>query len=211
MPRRPHLALLRSWRIIDGVMNPPHRKRWYHVDYGGVVVGLLFGALSLTPSLLPRPIIVQGIIAGMSFAFGYAFGALLWFIGKRVVMWRPPELVRRYAWWYVLAAWVVGAIALAAATVEWQNDVREHVGAEPISGENWVSFAFAGLFTTLACLGIGRLIKFGATDSYARFHRYFSARREPQRARTLSLAGSSVVVMAGISTVSALIMAGGLT
>lgn len=191
-------------------MKPANRPRWYHVDYGGVVVGLLFGTLSLTPSLLPRPIIIQGVIAGMSFAFGYAVGVFLWFVGKRIVRWRPPMIVQRYAWWYVLPAWLVGVLALGVSTVEWQNDVREHVGAEPISSENWVSFTFAALFTTVGCLAVGRLVKFGAKDSYARFHRHWTPRREPKRARQLSLVGSAVVVAAGITTVSVLITAGGL-
>lgn len=188
----------------------PHRPRWYHVDYGGVVLGLLFSALSLTPSLLPRPIVLQGVIAGLSFAFGYAVGALVWYVGKRIVRWRPPSIVQRYAWWYVLAAWIVGALALGSSTVEWQNDVRAHVGAEPISSENWIAFAFASLATAVACLAVGRIVKLGARHAYRLFHGHFSERRTPARARTLSLAGSGIVVMAGISTVAMLVTAGGL-
>jgi uncharacterized membrane protein len=191
-------------------MELTHRRRWYHVDYGGVVLGLIFGALSLTPSLLPRPIVAQGVIAGLSFAFGYMVGALLWFLGKRLIRWRPPQLVQKSAWWFVLAAWVVGAAALAVAAVEWQNDVREHVGAPALSGENWLKFTIAAFTTAVACLGIGRLVKFGAQDSYRRFYRRLAPTRSVRRTRTLATLGSSVVVLAGIGTVSALLMTSGL-
>jgi uncharacterized membrane protein len=188
----------------------PHRRRWYHVDYGGVVLGLVFGGLSMTPSLLPRPITAQGLIAGLSFAFGYMIGALLWFVGKKVVTWRPPQLVQKYAWWFVLVAWIIGAVALGVAAVEWQNDVRAHVGAEPISGENWLQFTIAAFVTVAACLGIGRLVKFGAQDSFRRFHRALSPRHTPKRALVYSTLGSAVVVAAGIGTVSALLVTSGL-
>src|SRR6187402_692180 len=102
-------------------MSTPSRHRWYHVDYGGVVLGLVFAALSLTPSLIPRPIAAQGVIAGLSFTAGYMFGALSWYLAKRLVTWRPPARVQKYAWWYLLAAWLVGAITLAFAAVSWQN------------------------------------------------------------------------------------------
>jgi uncharacterized membrane protein len=187
-----------------------HRRRWYHVDYGGVVLGLVFGGLSLTPSLLPRPIAAQGLIAGLSFAFGYMVGALLWFIGKRAVTWRPPQAVQKYAWWFVLVAWLIGALSLAVAAVEWQNDVRAHVGAEPISGENWLQFSLAAFVTAVVCLGIGRLVKFGAQDSFRRFHRAFSPRVSRRRALVYSTLGSGVVVAVGIGTVSVLLVTSGL-
>mgnify|MGYP005811095729 CR=1 FL=1 len=191
-------------------MDQPHRRRWYHVDYGGVVLGLIFGGLSLTPSLLPRPVSAQGVIAGLSFAFGYMIGALLWFIGKRIVTWRPPQFVQKSAWWFVLVVWLVGAVALAFAAVTWQNDVRAHVGAPAISGENWLQFTLAALVTAVACLGIGRLVKFGAQDSFRRFHRTFAPRYSRRRALTLSTLGSAVVVVIGIGTVSALLVTSGL-
>ncbi len=40
----------------------------------GVLVGTVFFAVSLSPSLLPRPFAVQGILSGVSFALGYGLG-----------------------------------------------------------------------------------------------------------------------------------------
>ena len=42
----------------------------------GLVVGTLFFALSLTPSLLPRSALIQGLVSGILFAVGYGLGVL---------------------------------------------------------------------------------------------------------------------------------------
>ena len=51
------------------------RMRWIgRFSVVEVLVGTLLFALSLTPSLVPRPPLVQGLIAGVSFSAGYAVG-----------------------------------------------------------------------------------------------------------------------------------------
>ncbi len=51
-----------------------------YISTAGLIVGILFFALSLTPSLIPRPAVVQGLLSGCVFAVGYAVGAILfWF------------------------------------------------------------------------------------------------------------------------------------
>ena len=48
----------RLWRQLD------------HLSTGGWLLGLLFLALALTPSLIPRTFVVQGILCGCAFAAG---------------------------------------------------------------------------------------------------------------------------------------------
>lgn len=192
------------------IMSPATRPRWYHVDYGGVVLGLIFGALSLTPSLLPRPIVAQGIIAGLSFAFGYMVGALLWFLAKRIVRWRPPDAVQRFAWWYLCTAWIIGAVVLAILVVQWQNDVRVHVGAPTISTENWVAFTVAALITSVSCLVVGRIIRLGARAIHGWFHRRLAPRFSPRTAVATSGLGTGVIVTACIAALVALLVTSGL-
>jgi uncharacterized membrane protein len=40
----------------------------------GLLVGAVFFAFSLTPSLLPRPFLIQGALSGVSLAAGYGLG-----------------------------------------------------------------------------------------------------------------------------------------
>ncbi|MGJ4116650.1 alpha/beta hydrolase [Corynebacterium macclintockiae] len=54
------------------------RDQWEaHVDPGGVLVGALLFAASLTPSLLPRDWLFQGVVAGISGGTGYTVGVFL--------------------------------------------------------------------------------------------------------------------------------------
>ncbi|MEE4638367.1 MAG: alpha/beta-hydrolase N-terminal domain-containing protein, partial [Wenzhouxiangella sp.] len=68
------------------VANAVMGGRWLHLSVVGVIFGTLFFAFSLTPSLLPRPFAIQGLLAGLSFAAGYGLGvAAVW-------AWRYLEL-----------------------------------------------------------------------------------------------------------------------
>ena len=42
----------------------------------GLVVGALFFAAALTPSLIPRSPLLQGVLSGVCFAIGYGLGVL---------------------------------------------------------------------------------------------------------------------------------------
>ncbi len=100
----------------------------------GSCAALVLLALSYSPSLLPRPALMQGVIAGISMAAGYGVGVFGAWIGKRVTSWRPAPHTRRIIWVCVAAA----ALAVFAAAVvigtSAQNDVRAllHMGATSV-------------------------------------------------------------------------------
>src|SRR5262249_5749726 len=57
------------------------KEPWHSFSTGGLLLGRLFFAASLPPSLLPRTFLAQGVLAGCSLAAGYgigAFGSWLW-------------------------------------------------------------------------------------------------------------------------------------
>ena len=60
-------------------------RAWWRLDPGGLIIGVAAIALSMTPSLLPRPAILQGVVSGVSFAIGYAVGVAST-IGASVVL-----------------------------------------------------------------------------------------------------------------------------
>jgi uncharacterized membrane protein len=56
-----------------------------HFSFPGMVLGVGFVCMSLTPSLLPRNWLVQGLVSGLSAATGYGLGTVLgWLFGKVV-------------------------------------------------------------------------------------------------------------------------------
>src|SRR5690242_8460803 len=57
------------------------RRLWHSLSAAGLLLGTLFFAASLTPTLLPRGFLTQGIVSGFSLAAGYGvgvFGRWLW-------------------------------------------------------------------------------------------------------------------------------------
>ena len=69
-------------------------------SYGGIVGALVFFGFSLTPSLLPRSPLLQGLVSGLSIAGGYGLGALLFWAGPKAIVVaadgaRPPHRLDR--------------------------------------------------------------------------------------------------------------------
>jgi uncharacterized membrane protein len=100
----------------------------------GVLVGTVFFAVSLSPSLLPRPFAVQGILSGVSFALGYGLGV------AGLMLWNflhLPVAGQRLAHILALAG---GALCLVVALAflwqwsTWQNTIREMMGMEEAVG-----------------------------------------------------------------------------
>src|SRR5690606_7259837 len=62
-------------------------KRWIpNFSFPGLLVGVLFLAASLTPSLIPRDPLLQGILGGLVMALGY----LSWRIVE--LLWRAADM-----------------------------------------------------------------------------------------------------------------------
>ena len=80
--------------------------RWLpRYPWSGVTGALLLGCSSLTPSLLPRGWLLQGIIAGLTAAIGYGLGvAVAWFVAE-VTDRRLSAGSRRLAWRALAPAW----------------------------------------------------------------------------------------------------------
>ncbi len=54
------------------VVRQPLEKYWQSFSYIGLVIAALFFSASVTPSLLPRPYYVQGLLSGFAIAIGTA-------------------------------------------------------------------------------------------------------------------------------------------
>lgn len=124
----------------------------------GLVIGALFVAGSLTPSLIPRSPQIQGILAGFCFAAGYGVAVLAG------ALWRYLQLPRMTDRQARLLVPAMGAVALVIVTVfllrsaEWQNDIRAAMTLPPAEGV--APFVVAGLGTAVASalLILGKLL-----------------------------------------------------
>lgn len=105
---------------------------WSSFSFVALVAATLFFAASLTPSLLPRPFVVQGVLSGFALAVGYGVGVLL------VAAWRffefpdPPDRVQ---WWgkRIATAAVAAVVVLVLwRDVVWQNSIRQLMAMPPV-------------------------------------------------------------------------------
>lgn len=121
----------------------------------GLLLGLLFLAASLTPSLIPRGAVLQGVLGGVVLALGYLSGRILeglwWLADMPVLRGRPRPVVTLAA---TLAVLVLLAISLGYSQV-WQNDLRARMGMEPTRGGSLATMLAiaAALFLVLYALG----------------------------------------------------------
>ena len=65
----------RPKRGLRSILHRP-RRRPFRYTLTGLAGAVLFLCLSLTPSLLPRTGVTQGLISGITAAFGYGVGVL---------------------------------------------------------------------------------------------------------------------------------------
>lgn len=142
----------------------------------GLILGTLFFAASLTPSLAPRDFLVQGVLAGTCFAAGYGIG----------VLWRAlwdymelPKLAPRlqYLLNLVLAgASVVVAIAFLGRAAEWQNSIRVLMRMEPVDSAHPLKVCLLAIATFVVLLLLAKLFRRIARFLSDRIHRYLSRR-----------------------------------
>ena len=101
-------------------------------SYVGLAFGTLFFCVSLTPSLLPREFIVQGIESGFALAIGYGVGvSFVWLAQLFEVPQLPPKWERMTKRVTTGCVGVIVVVALYRATV-WQNSIRELMEMPPL-------------------------------------------------------------------------------
>ena len=113
------------------VASAPPRRPWWKLTWLGTVVGVLAFGAALTPSLLPRPWIFEGVIAGFGFALGYGVGNVVaWLLRGPLHLREPTASFMRWAWRALAVLGPIAAIYFLLLGVGWQNEVRTLVGME---------------------------------------------------------------------------------
>lgn len=103
------------------------------LNYPGLVLATLFFALSVTPSLVPRDWLFQGLISGINAAIGYGLGCVLEWIFRRWVRARipipsPSDRLRYGIKATVLVACVLVAGLMLIQSARWQREITSLMG-----------------------------------------------------------------------------------
>ncbi|GIG53371.1 alpha/beta hydrolase [Demequina activiva] len=125
----------------------------------GLVVGLYFFAISLTPSLLPRAGYVQGINSGVAFMVGYGIGTSAYAIYRFLGVPRATGRVRMALILVALALIGVQAGVAIWAYVGWQNQVRLNFGMDPLSPTVWPVIVVTAALVAAPLLVIARSLR----------------------------------------------------
>jgi len=136
-----------------------HRWKWWRLNYLGLVGALLFIGLALTPSLLPRPWLFIGLIAGIAAAIGYGIGTFLSWAIRRLVHRELPHSIKRVAWWALAVLGTLWFIAAVIAGGRWQNQVRVLVGEPEDPAANLIAIAVITFVLAAFLMLIARSIR----------------------------------------------------
>ena len=137
-------------------------KLFAPLSYGGILGALVFFGFSLTPSLLPRSPLLQGLVTGVSIAAGYGLGALVFWAASKATSWRPSPRGRRVAWIALAVAGVAFVVPWLYVGGVWNNQTRELMTLEP--GSPWSPAAALpiALLIWVILLAIARLLRWAA-------------------------------------------------
>ena len=142
--------------------------RWLRLDALGLALAVAFGSLAMTPSLIPRTWLVQGLASGLSAAVGYGLGTLVWFgirrthgglrLFARARTW-VPRRVRAVAWPLLLAVAALVVLVALSAGVGWQRELALLVGMEPPTSLGYARAVPTGAVVAAVPIAFVRLVR----------------------------------------------------
>ena len=124
----------------------------------GLLIAATFFALSLTPSMVPRPPELQGALGGVVAAIGY----LSWWLTVVVAAWFGVTREQPLPRWMRRALWTLAAIAVAASVwmaPAWQGSIREAWGLPPVEQSAPLRILLIAGLVFAVLLGFGWLFR----------------------------------------------------
>lgn len=125
----------------------------------GLLLGALFFSAALTPTLVPRSYLTQGVLAGACFAIGYAAGVLWRWLWHYLELPEPSSRIRSIANALVAVACLLVVIVFLWRAAEWQNSIRTVMKMEAVETAYPLKICAIALITFFALLALARLFK----------------------------------------------------
>ena len=103
--------------------------------FGGLAGALVFFCFSLSPSLLPRGVVLQGLLSGITAVIGYGLGSGASAAVRKIQSAEPQQRTKRRAWRVLLGATIVLVPLVLFLGGVVQNDVRDLMEMEALASE----------------------------------------------------------------------------
>jgi uncharacterized membrane protein len=142
----------------------------------GIALGVLFFAASLTPSLLPRPTWIQGILSGLALSIGYALGSLC------VSIWRYLQLPMATARASAIGVRIAIAISALLMTysvwraAKWQNSIRVLMGLDALNSVQPFELFATAMAIFVLILAVSRFLGYTFRFASSKLERFFRPR-----------------------------------
>lgn len=180
----------------------------------GFVVGVAFALISLTPSLIPRDYLFQGLATGISGGLGYGLGvALAWLVGRTGrwtdltarVQRATPVWLTPGAWLVLVVTATVALLGMLVAGARWQQQVAGLMGMAQPTTDGWLRAGPVALVVAGLIVGFGRGVRWlgGKAGDLLR-------RRAHLPAQAATVVGTVVVVVLVATVIDSLVLRTGL-
>jgi uncharacterized membrane protein len=148
--RTRHPLLIWAWSLV-------------RLDFVGMAFGALFFCLSLTPSLLPRDWLFQGLIGGINGAIGYGIGVftakmLDRFVFRHSRRWPPPKRALYWAKGLTVVLAIVASVAMLVPAAAWQREVSAVTGVEGPTTLGHSRTLIIAVLVGAACVAVTRVL-----------------------------------------------------
>lgn len=142
----------------------------------GLILGLTFFCISLTPSLLPRDFVVQGVLSGLVFAAGYVVGWCGHWVWKFMELREVKKRAARILTWILISSLTLACLYNLNQIIIWQNSIRLRMEMVPIESAYPIRLSCIAIVTGLVIILLARLFLFIANRAVAVINRYLPRR-----------------------------------
>ncbi|WP_448639218.1 alpha/beta hydrolase [Geodermatophilus sp. URMC 63] len=168
-------------------------RRPFRYTLPGLVGALVLLCASLTPSLLPRTGLTQGLVSGISAAFGYGVGvvaAAAW----RAVVDRDARPARRRSWLVLGGVTLVAFVAATAYGRYWQARIRELMDAPADSAFSVVVVPLVAGAVFVVLVALARAVRRVYTGIALLLDRWIGARAARALGWAVVVVGSALLL-----------------
>lgn len=140
---------------------PPPKRAWWlrHYTFFGTATGLVFVWFSLTPSLLPRGPLFQGLVSGGAGAAGYAIGVFAVWLTRYMLSRDTTPPAPKWAWVALVVVGVVGQVLMIVYFHVWQDQIRDLMGVPRMGFWDHPLTAVLAIVVLFALVEVGQLIR----------------------------------------------------